>query len=314
MMAGKLRIIFMGTPAFAAPALTMLCERGMTPAAVYTQPDRANKRGKRITFSPVKAVAMEREIPLFQPETLKGDEALRQLKALQPDIVVVIAYGRIIPKAMLSIPKYGFINVHASLLPKYRGAAPVQRAVIDGEKETGVTVMKIDEGLDTGDMILQKKVAIHDDTTAESLFDTLSRVGAEALMDVLNNLEEYLSKAVPQDESQATYAEKLTKEMGHIDWKKPARTLSALMRGMYPNPGTYTFFRGKRLKIHKVSLGEGTSKEMPGTIISTAGGVISVATGEGILNLLSVQPENKKQMTASDFINGHQVKVHDAFQ
>lgn len=311
----SLRIIFMGTPDFAVPSLKKLCDNGYTPIAVYTQPDRINGRGKKITPPPVKALAMEKNIPVYQPETLKTEEEIERIREMKPDLLVVIAYGRILPKALLDIPAYGAINVHGSLLPEYRGAAPIQRAIIDGKKETGTTIMKLDAGMDTGDMLVQKKMPIGPHMTAGELFDALSLDGADLLLQVLDNLPEYMAGAVPQDASKATYAEKITKPMGRIDWTKDAVTLDALIRGMYPNPGTFTFFRGKRLKIHRACVSEtaDTSSE-PGTIVSVSGGAMGVQTGRGILTLTEVQPENHKKMLVSDFINGHQVKINDKLE
>ena len=310
-----LRILFMGTPSFAVAPLQALCEHGYKPEAVYTQPDKVNRRGGKISFSPVKSYALKQNIPVFQPLTFKTEESLDQIRSLRPDLIVVIAYGRILPQAVLDIPTYGAVNIHASLLPEYRGAAPVQRAIIDEKKVTGVTLMKLDAGMDTGDMIAVKKVPISQSVTAGELLDELSAIGAEELLKILPDLSGALAKAVPQDGSRATYAEKLTKDMGRIDWKKPAETLHALARGMYPNPGTYTFFRGKRVKIHKTLLGkdapEGTA---PGTIVSLKDGILWIACGKGTLALSQLQPENHKQMDAADFINGYQVKVNDTFE
>ncbi len=309
----KNKIIFMGTPDFCLPALEALCAHGYTPAAIYTQPDKINGRGKKVTFSPVKSFALERGIPVYQPLTFKDPQEVETLKSLAPDILVVIAYGRILPKEVLDIPTYGAINVHASLLPKYRGAAPIQRAIIDGEKETGVTIMQLDEGMDTGNIVETVKMEIPPHMTAGELFDALGEMGAKALISVMDNLPEKLAASVPQDHDRATYAEKVTKDMGHLDWTKDAKTLDALIRGMYPNPGTYSFYGGKRVKIHRAQISSEKGNAAPGTVISTAGGMIHVACGEGAIAISAIQPENHKQMKASDFINGYQVKVHDEF-
>lgn len=311
-----LRIVFMGTPSFALSTLRLLCESGHTPVAVYTQPDKANRRGGKISYSPVKAYALEQGLPVCQPATFRTEEAVEELRALRPDLIVVIAYGQILPQAVLDIPAYGAVNIHASLLPRYRGAAPVQRAIIDQEKESGVTLMQLDAGMDTGRIISQVRLPLTEDMTAGSLLETLAEAGSRELLRLLDHLPEALAAAVPQDESQATYAEKLTKNMGHIDWMKDARTLHALARGMYPNPGTYTFFRGKRLKIHQTVLPEQPFAEsgQPGEILSLSGGILWVQTGRGALGIARLQPENHKQMNASDFINGYQVKPHDKME
>ena len=307
------RIVFMGTPDFCLPALEALCGHGYTPVAIYTQPDKINGRGKKITFSPVKSFALSHDIPVYQPLTFKDEKEVETLSALQPDILVVIAYGRILPKAVLDIPTYGAINVHASLLPKYRGAAPIQRAIIDREAETGVTIMQLDEGMDTGNIVETVKMAIPPHMTAGELFDALGNLGAEALISVMDHLPEKLENSIPQDHDKATYAEKVTKDMGRLDWSADASVLDALVRGMYPNPGTYSFYRGKRVKIHRAFFEEGNSAEAPGTVISMDGGVIRIACGKGTLAITALQPENHKQMAASDFINGYQVKDHDTF-
>ena len=311
-MKNNYRIVFMGTPDFCLPALSAMVEHGYTPIAAYTQPDKINGRGKKINYSPVKTFAMSHDIPIHQPLSFKDPSEVETLKALKPDLLVVIAYGRILPKAVLDIPTYGAINVHASLLPKYRGAAPIQRVIIDGEKKTGVTIMQLDQGMDTGNIVetVQMDIPLH--MTAGELFEALGEMGAKALISVLEDLPEKLARSTPQDHEKATYAEKVTKEMGRIDWTKDAKTLDALIRGMYPNPGTYTFFRGKRVKIHRAEVSDGESKEAPGTIIS-AKGSLTIACGRGALTISSLQPENHKRMAAGDFVNGYQVKVNDTF-
>lgn len=312
-MKNNYRIVFMGTPDFGIPSLDALCANDYEPIAIYTQPDRINGRGKKIIYSPVKSFAIDHNIPYFQPESLRNEEEIERLRDLKPDLLIVIAYGKILPKAILDIPTYGAINVHASLLPKYRGAAPIQRAIIDGEKETGVTIMQLDEGMDTGNIVSQKSIAISETMTSYDLFEALGKLGAEALISVMDELPKKLNDSVPQDHTQATYAEKITKEMGHIDWTKPAQVLSNLIRGMYPNPGTYTFFRNKRIKIHQCTTSEKNLSHKPGTVISLNDGVIGVQTGNGILWLCEIQPENHKRMSAEDFINGYQVKINDNF-
>ena len=309
----SLRIVFMGTPSFALAPLCALCENGYTPVAVYTQPDKVNRRGGKISFSPVKEYALEKNIPVLQPPTFRDEETVETLRALSPDVIVVIAYGKILPQAVLDIPTYGALNIHASLLPKYRGAAPVQRAIINREKETGVTLMKLDAGMDTGPMISRVSVPLGDTETAGGLLETLADLGAKELLRILPNLAEAVARAVPQDETHATYAEKLTKEMGCLDWNEPADVLHALIRGMYPNPGTYTFFRGKRLKIHHSFLAGAETNAAPGTVVSTENGKLHIAAGGGVLVIDRLQPENKKEMDTADFINGYQVKTGDRF-
>lgn len=312
-MKNNYRIIFMGTPDFALPSLKMLCDEGLAPVAVYTQPDKVNGRGKKIIFSPVKTFALEHHIPVYQPLTLKTQEAQEEIRQLNPDLIIVIAYGKILPQAVLDIPRYGAVNVHASILPKYRGAAPVQRVIIDGEKKTGVTIMRLDAGMDTGNIVSIREFPIPAHMTAGELFDSLSEIGADELKSVMSNLPEALANSKIQNHAEATYAEKVTKEMGHIDWTKPAAEIDCLIRGMYPNPGTYTFYHGKRLKIHSAFAEMKESGKEPGTIISVEGGMISAACGHGLICITEIQPENHKKMKASDFINGHQVKANDKF-
>ena len=308
------KIVFMGTPDFGIPSLNELYKQGYEVEAVYTQPDRVNKRGNKVQFSAVKQFALEHDITIYQPNSLKDEKELDVLRALNPDLIIVIAYGKILPQAVLDIPKYGVINVHASLLPKYRGAAPVQRSIIDGEETTGVTIMQLDAGMDTGNIIAEKSVFITPHMTSEDLFGVLSNVGAKLLIDVLDDLPAKLAASVKQDESKATYAEKLTKEMGHINWNDSARTIDRLIRGMYPNPGTYTFYRGKRIKIHEAVLLESSSNDALGKIFSLSDGMLHVKCSDGAIGLLMIQPENHKKMSASDFINGYKVTTDESFE
>ena len=313
-MSNPYRIIFMGTPAFAAESLNLLYKNKYDPIAVYTQPDKINGRGKTITFSPVKELALKKNTPLYQPLNFNDEHTIRELKELEPDLIIVIAYGKILPQSVLNIPKYGAINIHASILPEYRGAAPIQRAIIDGKEKTGVSIMKLDSGMDTGDVISVAEVKIEEHITAGELFDKLSLLGAEEMIRVLNDLPDMIANAVPQNHEKATYAEKITKDMGRIDWSKPAHSLDSLIRGMYPNPGTYTFFRGKRIKIHRAFFKNIDSVQyQPGQVVDIKNGNIGIATSDGIIYITKLQPENHKPMNAGDFINGYQVKENDRF-
>lgn len=305
----------MGTPEFAKTSLVQLCESEYKPIAVFTQPDKINGRNKKVTFSPVKTYAIKQNIPVHQPITLRDTNQYEIIKKYKPDIIIVIAYGKILPEAILKIPKFGAINVHASLLPEYRGAAPIQRAIIDGKTKTGITIMKMDKGMDTGDIILQEEVLISQNTTAGDLFEILSKKGALTLIEVLDNLQVRLTGAIKQKDSDATYAEKIPKSLGHIDWNLSAYKLHNVIRGMYPNPGTYTFFRGKRIKLHKTILKNNIKlNNLQGTIISFENEAINVSTGEGVLEIHALQPENHKCMSAKDFINGYQVKINEKFE
>lgn len=313
-MSNPYRIIFMGTPAFAAESLNLLYKNKYDPIAVYTQPDKINGRGKTITFSPVKELALKKNTPLYQPLNFNDEHTIRELKELEPDLIIVIAYGKILPQSILNIPKYGAINIHASILPEYRGAAPIQRAIIDGKEKTGVSIMKLDSGMDTGDVISVAEIKIEEHITAGELFDKLSFLGAEEMIRVLNDLPDMIVNAVPQNHEKATYAEKITKDMGRIDWSKPAHFLDSLIRGMYPNPGTYTFFRGKRIKIHRAFFKNIDSVQyQPGQVVDIKNGNIGIAASDGIIYITKLQPENHKPMNAGDFINGYQVKENDRF-
>ncbi len=309
-----LRIVFMGTPAFALAPLKALCEAGCAPVAVYTQPDQVNGRGGKISFSPVKTYALEKEIPVCQPTSFKEEDAVSALRAWRPDLIVVIAYGKILPQAVLDIPTYGAVNIHASLLPKYRGAAPVQRAILNREEETGVSLMKLDAGMDTGPVISRVSVKIGDTVTSGELLDVLADVGAKELLRILPEIEEAMAKAVPQDESGATYAEKITKDMGALDWSEAAADLHARIRALSPNPGTYTYFSGKRMKIRRSFLTDKETTAAPGTVVSTDKNGLCVATGKGVLGISRLQPENKKEMDAADWLRGAKVQAGERFE
>lgn len=258
---------------------------------------------------------MEENIPVYQPTTFKSEDTIRELAALKPDFIIVVAYGKILPVAVIDAAVYGAINIHASLLPEYRGSAPIQRAIIDRKSETGISIMKLDAGMDTGDIIRMAPLKILPHMTAGELFEALSILGAKELLHVLKNLPECMANAKPQDHTKATYAQKVTKEMGHIDWKQEASVIDALIRGMYPSPGTYTYFHGKRIKIHRAFYEHKDTAATPkGTIVSLKDGKIGVAATHGIIYLTMVQPENHKQMKTIDFINGYQVKANDCFE
>ena len=309
----KLRIVFMGTPSFALVPLAALCEAGRTPVAVYTQPDQVNGRGGKISFSPVKQYALENKIPVCQPPSFKEEAAVSALRDWRPDLIVVIAYGKILPQAVLDIPTYGAVNIHASLLPKYRGAAPVQRAILTREEETGVSLMKLDAGMDTGPVISRVSVKIGDTVTSGELLDILADTGAKELLRILPDITEAMAKAAPQDESLATYAEKITKEMGALDWTEAAASLHARVRALSPNPGTYTYFAGKRIKIWRSFLTEKETTAAPGTVVSADKNGLLLATGEGVLGISRLQPENKKEMDAADWLRGAKVQAGDRF-
>ena len=303
-----MRIVFMGTPDFAVPCLQTLLESPHSVVGVFTQPDKPQGRKMVLTPPPVKVLAAENGVPVFQPEKMKDPATLEQLKVLDPDLIVVVAYGRILPRAVLELPRYGCINVHASLLPKYRGAAPIQWAILDGETETGVTIMQMDAGLDTGDMLYRKKIPITSEDTFETLHDKLMVLGGEAITEALPLLE--AGKLVPekQDDTKTCYAALITKEMGKLDFTKTAAELDRLIRGLTPWPSAYTHYHGKQLKIWKAIPMATAHKEAPGTILTVNKDSFEVAASEGSLKVMELQLEGKKRMTTHDFLLGVKVQ------
>ena len=305
-----MKIVFMGTPDFAVPSLHALTEAGYAVAAVVTQPDKPKGRGKTLLPTPVKEEAVMHDIPVYQPEKVRNNpEFLEILKEINPEIIVVAAYGQIIPKEILELPKFGCINIHASLLPKYRGAAPIQQAVIDGEKESGVTIMKMGVGLDTGDMISQAVVPLAEDETGGSLFDKLAEEGAELLIRTIPSIVDGTAVYTKQpEESPTPYAAMISYKMGLIYFTKSATYLERLVRGMNPWPSAYTFLNGKTLKVWKCSVESGNcGKEAPGTITGVDKKGIHVACGTDKLVLKEVQLEGKKRMETDAFLRGYQV-------
>jgi len=303
-----MKIIFMGTPDFAVGTLKALIESEHEVCAVVTQPDKQKGRGKVLQATPVKEIAAEAGIPVYQPRRVKEPEFLQMLDEIRADVIVVVAFGQIIPKEMLNMKPYGCINVHASLLPKYRGAAPIQWAVIQGEKESGVTTMQMDEGLDTGDMLLQAVIPLEKKETGGSLYDKLKQEGAELLMQTLEGLQNGSIMARKQGETTTEYAKMLKKEMGLIDWNKDAIEIERLIRGLNPWPSAFTHFNGKTLKIWQADVMEGNTGKQPGTITGISKDSIQVQTGNGVLSLRELQIEGKKRMDAGAFLRGYQIK------
>lgn len=301
------RIIFMGTADFSVPALKALHENQYGVRAVVTQPDRPKGRGRRLVPPPVKEVASALGYPVLQPLRIKEPGFIEKIIALDPDLFVVVAYGRILPGSSLSIPHLGAINIHPSLLPKYRGPAPVQWAIINGEKETGVTTMWMDEEMDTGDLLLSTKIPIRQDDTSGSLSHRLAEVGAQLLIETLIKLRSGDLVGDPQDKSGATYAPLLKKKDGCIDWSRDAKSIDAFIRGMTPWPGAFTFLSSKRLKVLKAKEIDKRTKEKPGTVLEGFPGDFDVATGRGILTLKEVQLESAKRLPAGDFLRGRPV-------
>lgn len=299
-----MKIIFMGTPEFAVPPLEALVNAGHQVSAVFTRKDKPVGRKQILQAPPVKVLAQERGIPVFQPDSLRGPEIETVISQIYPDVIVVAAYGKILPKNILELPRYGCVNIHASLLPKYRGAAPIQQAVLDGEAVTGVTAMQMAEGLDTGDILLADRLEILPDETSGELTQRLSILGASLIIKTLEALQDGTVTPVPQDDAQSSYAGMLTKKRSPIDWTRTALQIHNQVRGLSPWPGAGTQFAGKKLKIHKSRCVEGSQYGLPGQILP--GKEFQVVCGEKtVLSLLEVQPEGGKRMKGSDFLRGH---------
>ncbi len=308
-----MRIVFMGTPDFAVGSLQALCESGKHEIlAVVTQPDRPKGRGNKLLQTPVKEYALAQGLTVYQPQKVKTPEFVELLHELQPELIVVAAFGQFLSKEILELPKYGCINVHASLLPKYRGAAPIQYAIIKGEKESGVTIMQMDIGMDTGAMLDKVVVPIAENTTMGELHDALREQGAALLLQVIDKIAAGTAVAEPQDNEQATYATLLDRSMEHIDWSKTAQEVHNLIRGFNPAPSTFTKLpNGKSLKIWGSRMTDKSSAAAAGTVIETGKHSFFVACGEGVLEITEVQPESKKRMPAQVFLNGRGVQEGD---
>jgi len=307
-----LRILFMGTPQFACPTLQMLIERGENVIAVVTQPDRPKGRGQQMQFPPVKELALSHGIPVIQPVKVRLPEAVEEIRGLNPDLIIVVAFGQILPKALLDIPRYGCINIHASLLPRYRGAAPLNWCIINGEHETGITTMLMDVGLDTGDMLLKRTTAITPEDDASSLHDRLSLLGAATMAETLDLLLAGKLQPEKQDDSLSCYAPMLKKELGEINWNAPTLNIVNLVRGITPWPGAYTKFDGKTVKLHKVRAGSG--RGTPGEILSAGKAGIEAASGDGSIIIEELQLEGKKRLPAAEFLAGCKLEPGSFFE
>ena len=302
-----MRVVFMGTPDIAATCLKKILADGFNVVGVYTQPDRPKNRGMKLFPSPVKEVALEHDLPVFQPENFRDDETVQQLADLQPDVVAVVAYGRILPQRVLDVAPLGFINIHASLLPRYRGSAPYQWAVLDGLQETGVSAMYLCREMDAGDVIDVAKTPIDPNETAGMLLDRLAVLGAELLSSTLSKVEKGEAKGIPQDESQVCYAPMLDKSMCPIDFTKTAQQVHNQVRGLHPWPVATTCIGGKNMKIHETVLAEG--KGEPGQILGLTMTGLVIACGEGAVEIRSLQAEGGKRMGAVDYFRGHPLEV-----
>jgi len=303
-----MKVIFMGTPDFAVPTLQKLIDKHHV-VAVFTQPDKPRGRGQKVQFTPVKEVAIKYNIPVYQPERLKNNqEVINIIKGFNPDVIVVVAYGQILPKDVLTLPKYGCINVHASLLPQLRGAAPINWAIINGFKKTGITTMLMDEGLDTGDMLLKREIDIREDETAGELHDRLMELGADLLLETLEKIEKGEISPEKQDDSLASYAPMLNKEMGHINWSQENEKIYNLIRGLLPWPGAYTFYDNNMIKIWKVKIGNNNMCEQPGMILNVSKDGIEVACQKGTLIITELQEVGGKRMSVEAYLNGHKLE------
>lgn len=304
-----MRVVFMGTPDFSVPTLQKLIDEKHEVVAVVTQPDKPKGRGKAVQFTPVKELAVKYDIPVYQPQRIKqNEEFYEEMKALNPDVMVVIAFGQILPIEILELPKYGCVNVHASLLPKYRGAAPIQWVILDGEKESGVTTMMMDVGLDTGDMLLKEVIPLDEKETGGSLHDKLAALGGGLLIETLAKLEDGTITRIPQGEAQSKYAKMLTKDLGKIDFARPAVEIERLIRGLNPWPSAFTSLHGKTLKIWDANVVGGQEGAKPGEVIAVGKSSFTVMTGEGALEIMEMQLEGKKRMTTEAFLRGYTVE------
>ena len=310
-----MRIMFMGTPEISRAALLGLLEAGFEVSAVVTGEDKPRGRGKAMTPTPVKALAIERSIPVYTPKSLRGEEFFEILSTVSPDLIAVVAYGKILPSEVINYPKHGCVNLHVSLLPKYRGAAPMQRAIMEGESETGVTVMQMDEGLDTGDILATERFPIGELDDFETIHDRSAEIGSRLLAETLRKIECGEITPIKQDSSLATYAKKVEKEDCKIDFTLPAKKLDFLIRGVTPIPGAFAYLRGKMLKINKATVTEGSGKAGEVISLDERGlGSFTVACGEGALCVHFVIPEGRGKMSAGDFIRGRKISLGDILE
>ncbi len=304
-----MKVIFMGTPDFSVGTLEALIEAGHEVVLAVTQPDKPKGRGKEMQFTPVKECALKYDIPVFQPRRVREAECVEELRKYNADIMVVVAFGQILPKEILEMTPYGCVNVHASLLPKYRGAAPIQWAIIDGEAVSGVTTMQMNEGLDTGDMLLKTEIVLEENETGGSLHDKLADAGAKLCVQTLKALEDGTVTPVAQGEATTAYAKMLDKQLGNIDWSQSAEAIERLIRGLTPWPSAYTDWNGKVMKIWDAAVASGNSSGVPGTIVKVEKDTFCVQTGEGLLQIRELQIPGKKRMDAGAFMRGYQITV-----
>lgn len=313
-----MRIIFMGTPDFSVPTLESLLASRHEVIAVVTQPDKRKGRGKEVQMTPVKETALRHGIPVYQPIRAREASFVEEMRRLAPDVMVVIAFGQILSKELLDVPGFGCVNIHASLLPKYRGAAPIQWAVINGDRETGITTMMMDVGMDTGDMLEKLVVPLEEKETGGSLFDRLSLLGGDLILSTLDKLEDGSLVQTPQNHDEATHVKKIEKSMGDIDWMMDAASIERLIRGLNPWPSAYTRWNGKLLKLWEADViaenGSQVDEASVGKVLEAAGDSLKVQTGDGVLDIRSLQPEGKKRMDTASFLRGYKIETGDRFE
>lgn len=303
----KMKVIYLGTPDFAVAPLEAILQAGHEVTLVVTQPDKQKGRGKEVQMTPVKMCALSHGIPVFQPEKIKEQEAVTELKRYQADIYVVAAFGQLLSEEILQMPRFGCINIHASLLPAYRGAAPIQWVILNGEEKTGITIQQMEKGLDTGDILLKRALVIEPKETGESLHDKLMALGAELVVEALSGIEKGELVPEKQDDSLSSYAAKLTKSLGEIDWQKDAVSIERLVRGLNSWPSAYTYYKGKTLKIWEAEVLEETEMKKPGTVAAVGKDYFDVQTGNGILRIKTLQLEGKRRMSVKEFLLGYSV-------
>lgn len=304
-----MKIVFMGTPEFAVPCLQKIIDEGHEVIAVVTQPDKPKGRGKKLGMPPVKELALKYDIPVYQPVKAREESFIETLKGMNPELIVVVAFGQILPKSILDIPKYGCVNVHASLLPRYRGAAPLNWVIINGEEKTGVTTMYMDEGLDTGDMILKSEIPLDNEITAGELHDKMMIDGAQVLKETIDLIVKDKAPREKQSDENTCYSPMMSKSLGNIDWNKPAKDIHNLVRGINPWPSAYTTYEDQTMKIWKTKVINKNSDKKPGTILNIDKEGIEVSTGEGIVQIKEIQMSGKKRMIVSEYIKGNTINT-----
>lgn len=304
-----MKIVFMGTPEFAVPCLQKIIDEGHELIAVVTQPDKPKGRGKKLAMPPVKELALKYDIPVYQPVKAREESFVDTLKEMNPELIVVVAFGQILPKSILDIPKYGCVNVHASLLPRYRGAAPLNWVIINGEEKTGVTTMYMDEGLDTGDMILKSEIPLNDEITAGELHDKMMIDGAQVLKETIDLIVKDKAPREKQSDENTCYSPIMNKSLGNIDWNKSAKDIHNLVRGINPWPSAYTTYEDQTMKIWKTKVTNRNSDKKPGTILNVDKEGIEVSTGEGIIQIKEIQMSGKKRMIVSEYIKGNTINT-----